>query len=164
MKQQRTRTPANLEALALGFVVQVQGSWTTDALQGLQAELTRRGLAPTEHELTAALAQAQQHFSQGAAHLFLCMGRPCHRRHKFDMSEQALRHGLDESRLLLSTTECQGPCKQAPLATLRVGQRSMMFAQFAQEADWQAVRGFAQRAAAAGTLLTEARQRRPLPV
>jgi hypothetical protein len=156
MKQQRTRTPANLAALALGFVVQVQGSWTTDALQGLRAELTRRGLAPTEPELTAALVQAQQHFSQGTAHLFLCMGRPCHRRHKFDMSEQALRQGLDESRLLLSTTECQGPCKQAPLATLRVGQRSTMFAQFAQEADWQAVRGFAQRAASAGTLLTEA--------
>jgi hypothetical protein len=30
-----------------------------------------------------------------------------------------------------------------------------MFAQFAQDADWQAVRGFAQRAASAGTLLTE---------
>jgi hypothetical protein len=30
-----------------------------------------------------------------------------------------------------------------------------MFAQFPQDADWQAVRGFAQRAASAGTLLTE---------
>jgi len=155
MKPQRMRTPANLEALALGFVVQVQGTWTEAAVKGWRAELTRLGLAPTEHELTAALAQAQQRFSQGPAHLFLCMGRPCHRRQKFDVSEQALRQGLDESRLLLSTTECQGPCKQAPVATLRVGQRSTMFAQFAQDADWQAVRGFAQRAASAGTLLTE---------
>jgi NADH:ubiquinone oxidoreductase subunit E len=155
MQQQRTRTPANLEALALGFVVQIQGSWTEEAVRGWRAELTRLGLAPTEHELTTALTQAQERFFQGPAHLFLCTGRPCHRRQKFAGSDQALRQGLDESRLLLSTTECQGPCKQAPVATLRVGQRSTMFAQFAQEAGWQAVRSFAQRAASASTLLTE---------
>jgi hypothetical protein len=62
MKQQRMRTPANLEALALGFVVQMQGSWTAAAVRGWRAELTRQGLAPTEHELTAALAQAQERF------------------------------------------------------------------------------------------------------
>jgi len=155
MKQQRTRTPANLEALALGFVVQVQGSWTEAAVRGWRAELTRQGLEPTEHELTAALTQAQERFFQGSAHLFLCIERPCHRRQKYDVSESALRQGLDESRLLLSTTECQGPCKQAPVTTLRIGQRSTMFAQFAQETAWQAVRDFAQRAALAGTLLTE---------
>jgi len=155
MPQQRTRTHADLEAFALGFVVQVQGSWTEEALGGWRAELTRQGFTPTDHEITAALEHARQRFFQGPAHLFLCMGRPCHVRQKFDTSEQVLRQGLDESRLLLSATECQGPCKQAPVATLRVGQRSTMFAQFVQEADWQAVLGFAQRAAAAGTLLTE---------
>lgn len=155
MQQQRTRPSVNLETLALGFVVQMQGSWTEAALRSWRAELTRQGLAPAEHELTVALAQAQERFFQGPAHLFLCMGLPCHRRQKFDVFEQALQQGLDESRLLLSSTACQGPCKQAPVATLRVGQRSTMFAQFAQDADWQAVRGFAQRAASAGTLLTE---------
>lgn len=155
MPQQRTHTQADLEARALAFVVQVQGSWTDEALQGWRTELARLKLTPTEPELSAALAHAQEHFSQGPAHLFLCMGRPCHRRQKFDASDQALRQGIDESRLLLSLTECQGPCKQAPIATLRVGQRSTMFAQFAQEADWHAVRGFAQRAATAGTLLIE---------
>ena len=164
MQQQRTRTPANLEALALGFVVQIQGSWTEEAVRGWRAELTRLGLAPTEHELSTALAQAQERFFQGPAHLFLCIGRPCHRRQKFDVSDQAVRQGLDESRLLLSTTECQGPCKQAPVATLRVGQRSTMFAQFAQEADWQAVRSFAQRAASAKYAADRARQRRPFPL
>src|SRR5262245_13246996 len=96
MKQQRTRTPANLEALALGFIVQVQGSWTEVAVKGWRAELVRLGLAPTERELTAVLAQAQERFFQGPAHLFLCMGRSCHRRQKFDVSEQALRQGFDE--------------------------------------------------------------------
>src|SRR5215831_8366248 len=83
------------------------------------------------------------------------MGRPCHRRQKFDMSEPALRQGLDESHLLLSMTECQGPCKQAPVATLRIGQRSEMFAQFKQAADWQTVVDFARRAASASTLLID---------
>jgi len=155
MPQQRAHTHADLEAFALGFVVQVQGSWTEEALGSLRAELTRQGFTPADHDLTAALEHARQRFFQGPAHLFLCMGRPCHKRQKFDTSEQVLRQGLDESRLLLSATECQGPCKQAPVATLRVGQRSTMFAQFVQEADWRAVLSFAQRAAAAGTLLTE---------
>ena len=97
MKQQRTRTPANLEALALGFVVQVQGSWTEAAVKGWRAELTRQGLAPTEHELTAALTQAQERFFQGPAHLFLCMGRPCRGRQKFDTSEQMLRQGMEKN-------------------------------------------------------------------
>ena len=140
MPQRRVHTQADLEAFALGFVVQVQGAWTEEALGGLRAELTRQGYTPTDHEITAALTHAQHHFFQGPAHLFLCMGRPCHRRQKFDVSEQALPQGLDDSRLLLSSTECQGPCKQAPVATLRVGQRSTMFAQFAQEAAWQARR------------------------
>lgn len=155
MKQRRATPQADLATVVLGFVVQVQGSWTDTAVEGLRATLARQGLAPTAPELTAALTQAQEQFYQGSSHLFVCMGRPCHRRQKFDASEQALRHGIDPDRLLVSTTECQGPCKQAPIATLRVGQRSTTFAQFGQDADWQAVRSFAQRAAAAGTLLTE---------
>ena len=49
MKPQRMRTPANLEALALGFVVQVQGSWTEAAVKGWRAELTRLGPVSYTH-------------------------------------------------------------------------------------------------------------------
>ncbi|MDA2932584.1 hypothetical protein MYX19_05465 [Nitrospinae bacterium AH-259-F20] len=55
----------------------------------------------------------------------------------------------------VSQTECQGPCKQAPVATLRVGNRCEMFAQFAHEGGLQAVFNFASRATAAGTLLVD---------
>ncbi|MBM3225942.1 MAG: (2Fe-2S) ferredoxin domain-containing protein [Candidatus Tectomicrobia bacterium] len=154
MTQRHQKTAADLAAVALGFVAQMQGSWTEEALGTLRAELARQGLTPTEDEMSAALTQAHEHFFAGPAHLLVCMGRPCHHRQKFDASEAAMRQGLDVSRVQLSTTECQGPCKQAPVATLRVGSRSTMFAQFVREADWQAVRGFAQRAAGAGTLLT----------
>lgn len=155
MPKQRVHTQDELNHFALGFLAQVQGSWTETAVSSWRAELTRLGFAPTEAEISTALAHAHTRFAEGASHLLVCMGRPCHARQKFDASDAALRHGLDPSHLLLSTTECQGPCKQAPVATLRVGQRSTMFAQFSQEADWQAVRSFAQRAAAAGTLLVE---------
>ena len=62
MPQQRAHTQADLEAFALGFVVQVQGSWTEEALGSLRAELTRQGFTPTDHEITAALEHARQRF------------------------------------------------------------------------------------------------------
>lgn len=154
MPKQRTHTQDELNTYALGFLARVQGSWTDEAISDWRAELTRLGFAPAASEISIALAHAHERFYEGPGHLLVCMGRPCHVRQKFDASDAAMRQGLDAS-LLLSTTECQGPCKQAPVATLRIGQRSMMFAQFAQTADWQAVRSFAQRAAAAGTLLVE---------
>ena len=49
-------------------------------------------------------------------------------------------------------TECQGPCKQAPVATLRVDTNCDMFTQFAQVSQWEAVVGFVKTACEAGTL------------
>jgi hypothetical protein len=60
---------------------------------------------------------------------------------------------MEACQLTITPTECQGPCRQAPVATLRVGQRCEMLAQFMRENDWQTVLHFAARAAAAGTLL-----------
>jgi hypothetical protein len=89
------------------------------------------------------------------------MGRPCLQRQKFDASAQALQRAAQAGQLTLTPTECQGPCKQAPVATLRVGQRCEMFAQFMRETDWQAVLHFAECAAAAGTLLVPPGEAQP---
>lgn len=161
MPQRRAATEPDLETLALAFVVQVQGSWTPEALQGWRAQLARQGHTREEHEIEAALARARQQFYEGQAHLFLCMGRPCRQRQKFLTSDEELQRLAVQAPLSLSTTECQGPCKQAPVATLRVGQRSEMFAQFKQPADWQSVLDFARRAASASTLLIEPGQAQP---
>ena len=161
MKQESASTEVDLEALALAFVVQVQGSWTPQALEAFQTQLVQHGCTPTETQLEATLERARQHFAQGTAHLFVCMGRPCLKRQKFDTSAPALRRLEEAGHLAVSATECQGPCKQAPVATLRVGQRCEMLAQFMQAADWQAVVEFAQRAAAAGTLLVDLGQAQP---
>ena len=151
----------DLDALALAFVVQVQGSWTTQALETLRAQLARHGCTPTQDELHAALARARQCFDSGSAHLFLCLGRPCQQRQKFDASDQALQRAALACQLAITPTACQGPCKQAPVATLRVGQSCEMLAQFMRDADWQTVLHFAQHAAAAGTLLVPPGEAQP---
>lgn len=151
----RIRPQIDLDALAYAFVVQVQGSWTAEALTGWRQYVLQQGHQPTEPELQTALTQAQQRYAAGAAHLFLCLGRPCQQRQLFDASEATLERLAAERHIALSTTECQGPCKQAPVATLRVGARCTMLAQFGRAADWQSVLDFAQRAASAGTLLVD---------
>jgi len=161
MKQRHARPEPDLEALALAFVVQVQGSWTQEALQGWRAQLAQQKHTPADHEIEAALARARQRFYEGSAHLFLCMGRPCRQRQKFLTSDEELQRLAVEAPFTLSATECQGPCKQAPVATLRVGQRSEMFAQFKQQADWQTVLDFARRAASASTLLIDPGEAQP---
>ena len=83
---------------------------------------------------------------------------PCHAKIGFDLSIEALDRSYSEFGVPVLLTGCQGPCKQAPVLTLRVGNRSECFAQVASPADWQAVLGFANRAAAAGTLLLDAQE------
>ncbi|MGE3538557.1 MAG: (2Fe-2S) ferredoxin domain-containing protein [Candidatus Tectimicrobiota bacterium] len=151
----RTRPHPELETLAYAFVVQMQGSWTEEALDTWRRQLTRQGHTPAPSALHTLLTQARQRYETGAAHLFLCTGRPCQQRQQFETSETALSELAIAPHLTLSTTECQGPCKQAPVATLRVGARCAMLAQFSRTDDWQAVLDFAGRAAAAGTLLVD---------
>ena len=153
MTQHMTTDVDPLDALTLAFVVRVQGSWTPEARQAFEAELAREGQTPSAAELDAALERARRHFDSGEAHLFLCMGRPCRNRQKFDASAEALDAAEAAHGLPITTTECQGPCKHAPVATLRVGQRSDMFAEFIREDDWRHILDFAGRAAAEGTLL-----------
>jgi hypothetical protein len=159
-QQSVTANRSDLDRLALAFVVQVQGSWTQDAVDTWRTELKRQGLTPSAAQLEAALSRAREQFETGAAHLFLCTGTPCRQRQKFDASEDALQR-VAAGSYPLTTTECQGPCKQAPVATLRVGQRCEMLAQFMREEDWQMVTDFAKRAAAEGTLLISPGEAQP---
>ena len=137
--------PETLSALSLGFVARTQGSWGDEALATFRESLRQRhGLRPPRSELEATLDDALAQYREGSARLFLCDGRPCRARRRFDPSVGAVP---------LTETSCQGPCKQAPLVTLRVGARAEVFGQVAQPEDWQRVSAFAKRAAAAKTLL-----------
>ncbi|MDA2916054.1 (2Fe-2S) ferredoxin domain-containing protein, partial [Nitrospinae bacterium AH_259_B05_G02_I21] len=145
----------DLAVLALAFVVRVQGSWSDQALGTWRSYLEFLEIRPTGAELDEALAIARKRFFDGPSHLFLCGGRPCSERLHANVSREALERMGRELGGSVSQTECQGPCKQAPVATLRVGERCEMFAQFAQERDLQAVTEFVSRATSAGTLLVD---------
>jgi hypothetical protein len=103
-----------------------------------------------------ALRRARSWFAAFPVHLFVCGGQPCRERSRdFASLTGALeRFAHDESRAA-SITECQGPCKQAPVATLRVGERCAMFAQVHDACDWEAVLDYTERAARADSLLVD---------
>lgn len=138
------------------FVVQRQGRWTATDEANLKRRLTRRGLVGDNTPLGPALEAAQAWFAEGEAHLFVCGGRPCEQRSR-DFAGLVKRvDGNEEGGpLRVTMTACQGPCKQAPVATLRVGERCTMFAQVHEACAWEVVLDYSGRAAGAGTLLVD---------
>ena len=148
----------DLESHASGFVAKVSGEWTDTAFAQFRDYLKKIGIFTSEDELRAVVENAKGKFWQGDCRVFLCNALPCHAKIGFDLSIEALDRSYSELAVPVSLTGCQGPCKQAPVLTLRVGNRSECFAQVASPADWQAVLKFANRAAAAGTLLLDAQE------
>jgi hypothetical protein len=146
----------DLESHASGFVAKVGGAWTDTALAQFRDYLTKIGILTSEDNLRAVIENAKEKFWQGDCRVLLCNALPCHAKIRFDLSIEALDRSHSEFGVPVSLTGCQGPCKQAPVLTLRVGNRSECFAQVASPADWQAVLRFANKAAAAGTLLLDA--------
>lgn len=90
------------------------------------------------------------------AHLLICAGRPCQQRSRdFPGLAKQVEQYAKDGPLGVTMAECLGPCKQAPIATLQVGDRSTMFAQVYEACDWEAVFEYAARAAGARTLLVD---------
>src|SRR5258706_10731358 len=152
---QNIQNPDAVDFHAAGFLVKVQGSWTGKALEAFRAYLRRKGFSPADEELGGVLERAKKRYFERAACLYLCAERPCRDKIRFDIPT--------DSDLPVRLTGCQGPCKQAPVVSLRVGQPSEMFAQVFSPADLRAPRGFASRARAAGTLLVDPREAAALP-
>ena len=148
-------TPA-LDRLTLARVVSGLGVCTGEMVADLRRQIASKEISHTEVEFDASLARAKQSFAEGDAHFFLCDGKPCQQRRRFDATSQMLQSEAKRIGCRMSSTACQGPCKQAPLAVLRVGHGCELFAQFARRREWEAVLGFAQRAAQAKTLLVDA--------
>jgi hypothetical protein len=150
-----SETPSiSLRDNARAFAVQRQGRWTAADVARLRRRLTRRGVDVAE--LDAAVEEGRQWFFQGPAHLFVCGGEPCRARaRESDALFARLPSQASVRGLAVTVTACQGPCKQAPVGTLRVGERSAMFAQVHEACDWEAVLAYAGRAATAGTLLVD---------
>ncbi len=120
-----------------------------------------KAITHTSMEFDASLERAKRHFAQEDAHFFLCDGEPCQQRRRFEATSDALQYEAERIGCRISPTACQGPCKQAPVALLRVGHGCELFAQFVRRREWEAVLDFAQRAAQAKTLLVDAGTAQP---
>ena len=146
---------ADVQRFALALVVANIGMWTAEADTHLCAYMKDKGMGDSEERIRRVKEVAYRQFHAGRAHLFLCAGEPCRRRMKFDHGPDAVNGYAREAGVDLTTTACQGPCKQAPVATLRVGQACEMFAEFARPREWAAVLDYAGRARSAETLLVD---------
>lgn len=151
----------SLDSLTLALVVSGMGACTDEAVADLRRYVQSQAITHSSLEFDASLARAKRHFLESDAHFFLCDGVPCRQRIGFEATSHALQHEAERIGCRISPTACQGPCKQAPLALLRVGHGCELFSQFARRREWEAVLGFAQRAAQAKTLLVDAGTAQP---
>ena len=151
-----TNSTTELEFHASGFIAKVNGGWTENALNQFRDFLTRRGFRPSDDELMTILRCAKEKYLDGPGCLSICAAKPCCDKIGFDLSDAALEAAGTEASMPISLTGCQGPCKQAPVLSLRVADRSEFFAQVASAHDWQAILAFAKQALVAGTLMTNA--------
>ena len=130
-----TNSLTELQFHTSGFVVKVNGVWTENALNQFRDFLQRRGLDPSEDELMAVLRQVQQKYLHGSGCLSICAAKPCRDKIDFDLSDAAVKSSAAQAGMPIWLTGCQGPCKQAPLLSLRVADRSEFFAQVASPCD-----------------------------
>jgi hypothetical protein len=157
-RRQSTRPTTDLEFHASGFIVKVHGSWTDASLKQFRHFLHLRGLKPMDDQLMPVLARAKQQYLQGKSRLSLCDAQPCRARIGFDVSDDTLKRVAKDLAVPISKTGCQGPCKQAPVVSLRLGDRSEMFVQVRSREDWQIILNFVKAVRQSGTLLIDAGQ------
>jgi hypothetical protein len=113
-------------------------------------------LAVSADQLGDVLQRSKEKYFAGENRLYLCAAQPCCNKVAFDISDDRLDAVSRETGQPISKTGCQGPCKQAPVLSLRLGTRHQTFAQVAGENDWRTVLAFVKTAARTGSLLIDA--------
>jgi urease beta subunit len=150
-----------LDSLTLALVVSGLGVCTDEAVADLRRYVESKAIPHTSAEFNASLERARRHFAEEDSHFFLCDGEPCQKRRRFEATPHALQYEAERIGCRISLTACQGPCKQAPVALLRVGHGCELFAQFVHCQEWEAVLDFTRRAAQEKTLLVDAGTAQP---
>lgn len=141
---------------ASGFIVRVEGNWTSANLARFRHFLRLRRLVPSPQVLMRALELAKRAYLEQSRQLSVCDERPCRDRRNFELSDEGSVNANGSPLLSVRKTGCQGLCKRAPIASLRVASRSQVFAEVASARDWAAVEKFAEDAARADSLLVPA--------
>jgi len=151
-----TNSMTELQFHVAGFIAKVNGVWTEKALEQFREFLRLRRFDPPDDELMMILREARERYLNGFGCVSVCAAKPCRDRIGFDLSAAGLQSAAFDAGMPIWLTGCQGPCKQAPVLSLRIADRSEFFAQVASAGDWQAILDFAKQARAAGTLMTNA--------
>jgi hypothetical protein len=144
---------SDLDFHAAGLLVRGQGSWTESVLAQFRHFLKLRHLSPSEDELIDALQRAKKTYCSGKAGFYICAAEPCCGKIGFDVSEAELEQLTKELGVPIAKTGCQGPCKQAPVMSLPIGDQQETFAEVANDDDWRALLQYVRTAAQTGTLL-----------
>jgi hypothetical protein len=140
---------------ASGFLAKVEGSWSEPALAQFRHFLNLRRLSPSAREVEDALALAKEKYFAGKNRFYVCVAEPCCGKTGFDVSDFVLERVERELAIPVSKTGCQGPCKRAPIFSLRIGDRSQMLAGVNSQADCEAVLDYVKAAVGAGSLLVD---------
>lgn len=92
MSEQGTFRPAGttLDDLTLALMVGSGGECSNEAVGDLRRYAESKKLVGRTAEFEASLDRARGSFNEGESHLFLCDGKPCHRRRQFDGSAATL--------------------------------------------------------------------------
>jgi hypothetical protein len=138
-----------LDDLLLALVIRTQGNCNQESLDSFLSFWENKKGPLGKPVLDETLAKAKSRFTEGKAHFFICDGAPC-KKINFAFPEKKAR---EIKNCRVSLTECQGPCKQAPVATLRVNDDCQLFAQVLGAQDWNAVLQFVEQATSMGSLL-----------
>jgi len=141
---------------ASGFIVRVEGTWTNASLARFRHFLRLRRLEPTTEVLLRAIERAKREYLEHPRQLAVCDERPCRDRRDFQLSGDRPINANGLQELAVRRTGCQGLCKRAPIASLRVGQRSQVFGEITSASDWTALMSFAEDAARADSMLVPA--------
>ncbi len=150
-----THHTTELDFHASGFLVRTQGNWTGGALAQFRHFLKLRHLDPTTDELSEVLERAKQDYTLGNHRLYACAAQPCCKLATYDVSARELARLSNQIGAAIVKTGCQGPCKQAPVLALRIGDKQEVFAEVASEENWRAVLKFAKAAVHANSLLVD---------
>ncbi len=151
----KEETSLSLEELALGFVLRMQGYWTEESLDPMIEYLNKKKIPFHRDQLVEKLGQAKRFFNKDPNHLFVCKGRPCLKRQFEGFPKAVLQEFGPDKACPVTFTQCQGPCKQAPFATLRIGTETRQFSQFSNPSDWTLISKQIQNAVVQNTLVID---------
>ena len=154
--------PMDADNLLLAFTIQFQGNYSEEKLQKRRSWIEKSGNILTDAEYADAAAGAKKKYFEQPAEFFVCRSGPCRDRSSFAEREE-IRRIFDERvrNCTFSFTECHGPCKHAPVATLRIGERAERFAEMSGIGDWGDVIDYVARAAEKSTLLVDPHRAEP---